>query len=91
MYNYAIRFEQDDAPGVAVFCRDLPELNSYSDDRLDTVQEAIDAIETVFSLYRDQRRAMPQATPPQADEHVVRLPPATVAEIGAWNLLIGRP
>ncbi|MEN1480579.1 type II toxin-antitoxin system HicB family antitoxin, partial [Pseudomonas aeruginosa] len=28
MYNFAIRFEQDDsAPGVAVFCRDLPELN----------------------------------------------------------------
>jgi len=90
MYAFAVRFEQD-AVGVAVMCRDLPELNSYGDDLPHAISEAVDAIETVFSLYMDQRRAFPQATPPQAGEHVVQLPAATLAQIEVWNLLVGRP
>jgi antitoxin HicB len=44
MYDYAIRFEEDSAPGLAMFCRDLPELNSYGDDRESAISEALDAI-----------------------------------------------
>lgn len=50
MYNYAIRFEQDGTSGLAVFCRDLPELNSYGDDPEHALREAVDAIETALSL-----------------------------------------
>lgn len=90
MYNYAIRFEQDSAPGVAVFCRDLPELNSYGDDRDHAVKEALDAIETVLSLYVDQKRAIPPASPAQDGEHVVHLPVVIVAKIALWNSMIER-
>ncbi|MGU9854441.1 type II toxin-antitoxin system HicB family antitoxin [Pseudomonas koreensis] len=90
MYDYAIRFEQDSAPGVAVFCRDLPELNSYGDDRDHAVSEALDAIETALSAYVDQRRAIPPATPPQDGEHVVHLPVVIVAKIALWNSMIER-
>ncbi|WP_426113554.1 type II toxin-antitoxin system HicB family antitoxin [Pseudomonas sp. DSP3-2-2] len=90
MYNYAIRFEQDTAPGLAVFCRDLPELNSYGDDREHAISEAVDAIETALSIYVDERRAIPEATPAQDGEHVVYLPAVTVAKIVLWNTMMER-
>lgn len=90
MYDFAIRFEQDTAPGVAVFCRDLPELNSFGDDQAHALGQAVDAIETTLSLYVDQRRAIPQASAPQAGEQVVHLPAVTVAKIALWNALMAR-
>lgn len=90
MYNYAIRFEQDNSPGLAVFCRDLPELNSYGDDLEHAMREAVDGIETALSIYVDERRAIPEATPPQAGEQVVYLPAVTVAKIVLWNTMMER-
>lgn len=86
-YAYAIRFEQD-AVGVAVLCRDLPELNSYGDDRAHAIREAVDAVETTLSLYIDQCRAIPEATPPLEGEHVVQLSAMALAGIARWNALL---
>ncbi|WP_337058264.1 type II toxin-antitoxin system HicB family antitoxin [Pseudomonas sp. USHLN015] len=88
MYDYAIRLEADDTPGLAVFCRDLPELNSYGDDVAHALAEAVDAIESTLSLYVDQRRAIPAASPAEGGEHVVRLPAVTVAKIYLWNAMM---
>lgn len=90
MYNYAIRFEQDSAPGLAVFCRDLPELNSYGDDKEHAIREAVDAIETTLSIYVDQRRAIPKASAPEPGEQVIYLPAVTVAKIVLWNEMMAR-
>lgn len=91
MYDYAIRFEQDDsAPGVAVFCSALPELNSYGDDREHAISQALDAIESTLSLYVDQRRAIPEAKPAEEGEHVIHLPAVTVAKIALWNEMMRR-
>jgi predicted RNase H-like HicB family nuclease len=89
MYDYAIRFDQDSA-GIAVFCRDLPELNSFGDDREHAIAQAVDAIETTLSIYVEQRRAIPEATPPEADEQVITLPAVTVAKIALWNEMMKR-
>lgn len=90
MYDYAIRLEIDDDPGVAVFCRDLPELNSYGGDEAHALREAVDAIETTLSLYVDQRRAIPAASPAEPGEHVIALPAVTVAKIHLWNEMVSR-
>lgn len=90
MYSYAIRFETDDTPGLAVFCRDLPEFNSYGDDEAHALREAVDGIETTLSIYVDQRRAIPQASPAEPGELVVHLPVATVAKIELWNAMMER-
>lgn len=90
MYNYAIRFERDTAPGLAVFCRDLPELNSYGDDREHAISEAVDAIETTLSIYVDQRRSIPEASPAQDGEVVIYLPAVTTAKIYLWNEMMAR-
>ncbi|VVP92306.1 type II toxin-antitoxin system HicB family antitoxin [Pseudomonas fluorescens] len=88
MYDYAVRFEKDDAPGLAVFCRDLPQLNSYGDDKEHAIRESISAVYTTLSLYVDQRWEIPEATPPKDDEYVVPLPAVTVAKIALWNEMI---
>lgn len=91
MYDFAIRFEEDGtAPGVAVFCRDLPELNSFGDDRQHAISEAIDAIESALSIYVEQRRPIPAATPAQDGEVVIHLPAVTVAKIALWNEMMRR-
>ncbi|EPL15639.1 type II toxin-antitoxin system HicB family antitoxin [Pseudomonas sp. CF161] len=90
MYDYAIRFEQDSTPGLAVFCRDLPELNSFGNDREHALKEALDAIETTLSIYVDQRRAIPQASAPQDGEYIIHLPTVTVAKIVLWNTMMER-
>ena len=91
MYDYAIRFEEDSsAPGLAVFCRDLPELNSYGDNREHAIREALEAIETTLSIYVDQRRTIPAASEPLDREHVVHLPAVTVAKIALWNAMMER-
>lgn len=90
MYNYAIRFEQDTAPGLAVYCRDLPLLNSYGDDRDHAIREAVDAIETTLSIYVDQREPIPQSSPALPGEEVIYLPAVTVAKIVLWNEMMAR-
>ncbi|AIR90572.1 type II toxin-antitoxin system HicB family antitoxin [Pseudomonas cremoricolorata] len=90
MYNYAIRFEQDSTPGLAVFCRDLPELNSYGDDREHAISEAVDAIEVTLSIYVDQRRPIPESSEPLPGEQVIYLPAVTVAKILLWNTMMER-
>lgn len=90
MYDYAIRFEESDGTGVAVFCRDLPQLNSYGDNREHAISESLDAIDSTLSLYVDERRAIPAASAPLAGEHVVYLPAVTVAKIALWNAMMER-
>lgn len=90
MYDYAIRFEQDTAPGLAVYCRDLPLLNSYGDDKEHAISEAVDAIETTLSIYVDQRQSIPEASAPQPGEQVIHLPAVTVAKIVLWNEMMAQ-
>lgn len=89
MYDYPVQFEVDET-GVAVFYRDLPELNSYGENEEHVLREAVDAIETTLSLYVDQRRAIPAATPAEPGEHVIALPAVTVAKIHLWNEMVSR-
>jgi predicted RNase H-like HicB family nuclease len=90
MYNYAIRFEKDTAPGLAVYCRDLPQFHSYGDDEQHAMEHAVDGIETTLSIYVDERKAIPAATPQEEGEHVVHLPAVTVAKIALWNAMMER-
>lgn len=90
MYDYAIRFERDDAPGLAVSCRDLPQFQSYGDDEEHAMREAVDGIETALSIYVDERRSIPEASAPEDGEFVVHLPAVTVAKIALWNAMMER-
>lgn len=88
MYDYAIRFEKDTAPGLAVYCRDLPQFHSFGDNLDHALKMAVDGIETTLSIYVDERKSIPVATAPEAGEHVIHLPAVTVAKITLWNAMM---
>jgi len=88
MYDYAMRLEQDDYLGYAIFCRDLPQLNSYGDNLEHAIRESFDAVETTLSLYVDQRLPIPEASAPLDDERVIRLSAVTIAKITLWNRMM---
>lgn len=90
MYDYAVTLHTDENPGVAITCRDLPEVNSYGDTIEEALREAIDGIESALSIYVDQRRPIPEASAPKPGERVVRLPAVTVAKIALWNAMMER-
>jgi len=75
---------------LAVFCRDLPELNSYGDGIEHAMREAIDAVEPTLSIYVDERKPILETTPPQDGECVVSLPAVTVAKLVLWNTMMER-
>lgn len=88
MYDYPVTLHVDEHPGVAVTCRDLPQLNSFGDTQAEALQEAVDGIETVLSIYVEHRLAIPAASAPQAGEQVVYLPAVTLAKIALWNAMV---
>lgn len=90
MFDYPVTIHEDENPGVAVTCDDLPEFNSAGDDVADALRESVDGIETALSIYVDQRRVIPQASQPAPGQHVVRLPVVTVAKIVLWNEMMAR-
>ncbi|NWD85702.1 type II toxin-antitoxin system HicB family antitoxin [Pseudomonas sp. K5002] len=90
MFDYPVTIHEDENPGVAVTCDDLPEFNSAGDDIADALRESVDGIETALSIYVDQRRSIPKASAPAPGQHVVRLPAVTVAKIILWNEMISR-
>ncbi|WP_321141386.1 type II toxin-antitoxin system HicB family antitoxin [Pseudomonas putida] len=90
MFDYPVTIHENENPGVAVTCDDLPELNSAGDDIADALREAVDGIETALSIYVDQRRPIPPASEPAPGQHVVRLPAVTVAKIVLWNEMMAR-
>jgi antitoxin HicB len=90
MFDYPVTIHEDENPGVAVTCKDLPEFNSAGDDIADALRESVDGIETALSIYVDQRRPIPKASTPVPGQHVVRLPAVTVAKIVLWNEMMVR-
>lgn len=73
-----------------MFCRELPELNSYGEDKQHALTEAMNAIETTLSIYVEQRRPIPAASLAQPGEKVVHLSAVTVAKIALWNEMMAR-
>ncbi|MFJ2379893.1 type II toxin-antitoxin system HicB family antitoxin [Pseudomonas protegens] len=90
MFDYPVTIHEDENPGVAVTCDDLPEFNSAGDDVADALRESVDGIETALSIYVDQRRPIPPASQPTPGQFVVHLPAVTVAKIILWNEMMAR-
>lgn len=90
MYDYPVTLHTDENPGIAITCRDIPEVNSFGDTVEEALREAVDGIETALSMYVDHRLAIPQASAPEPGERVVHLPAVTVAKIILWNAMMER-
>lgn len=60
---YPIEIEHE-RPGFWAWCPDIPEMKTAGDTQEDLMREAVDALETAFDFYFDDRRPVPP--PPRA-------------------------
>ncbi|MGX5217822.1 type II toxin-antitoxin system HicB family antitoxin [Pseudomonas segetis] len=86
MFDYPVTVHQDDGC-VWISSDDVPELNSAGDNEAEALLDAVDGLESALSLYVDQRRLIPQASPAQPGQPVVRLPALTAAKVALWNAM----
>lgn len=88
MFEYALDVHEE--PGsVWLTCAAIPEMHAVGDTLGEALATAIDAIETAFSIYVDDRRLIPNAhTGAQENDVVLRLPALTAAKVALWNSLL---
>src|SRR5690606_24537022 len=86
MFDYPVTLHHE-AGSVWISCDDVPELNSAGDNVDEALLDAVDGLETALSLYVDQRRPVPLASPAKPGQPVVRLPALSAAKVALWNAM----
>ncbi len=86
MFDYPVTLHHEDG-SVWISCDDVPELNSAGDNVDEALLDAIDGLESALSLYVDQRRPIPPASPVKPGQLVVCLPALTAAKAALWNTM----
>jgi len=88
MFEYALDVHEEPR-SFWLTCAAIPEMHSVGDTLGEALAIAIDAIETAFSIYVDDRRLIPTAhTGEQENDVVLRLPALTAAKVALWNSLL---
>jgi antitoxin HicB len=89
MYEYEYPLEpHHESTGVWLSSPDLPEMNASGDTLDEAFAEALNGMESAFSLYVEQRRRIPVASMPRDDSKVLSLPALTVAKVLLWNAML---
>ena len=88
--EYVVTLERDTNSSYWVRCPDIPEMNSVGDTVEDALKEALDGLETAFTIYMDQRRTIPMPTPAKAGEYTVRIPVKVAAKVLLFNEMIAQ-
>ncbi|GAB3484357.1 type II toxin-antitoxin system HicB family antitoxin [Azotobacter salinestris] len=86
MYDYPIT-AHDEAGHFWSSCPDIPEAHSAGDTIEELLANAVDGICLALTIYVDQVRSIPPASPAGEGQHVVHLPAQAVAKIALWNTM----
>ncbi|HLD67852.1 MAG TPA: type II toxin-antitoxin system HicB family antitoxin [Pseudomonas sp.] len=86
MFDYPVTLHHETG-SVWISCDDVPELNSAGDNEAEALLDAVDGLESALSLYVDQRRPIPLASPARPGQPVVRLATLTAAKVALWNAM----
>lgn len=86
MYQYALTPTESEQ-GVFVECAVLPEFHADAANVAELEQAAVDAIETVFDMYVDENRRIPDPAPAAPGDYVLALPTLTAAKLALWNAM----
>ncbi|MES2162879.1 MAG: type II toxin-antitoxin system HicB family antitoxin [Pseudomonadota bacterium] len=85
MLNYPVTLTRDSNGTYLVGFPDFPEANSVGDDITGALSNAADALESVLSLYFDERRPVPLPSADVTGDAAVGLPALGTAKVLLWN------
>ena len=90
--EYLLRLERDSNGSLLATCPDVPEFAAVGDDEAEVLLNAVDAMETAFEFYINDRRAvpLPAARPAGAGETALRLPAQATAKVLLHNEMLAQ-
>lgn len=74
--------------GYYVECPDLPIVHTQGACVDECLSNALEAIESAFSIYQDDGKPIPMASKPKRGQHVVHLPAVVAAKVYLWNAFL---
>ncbi len=86
MYEYPIDAYQE-AGSWWSKCSDIPEAHSAGDTLEELLENAVEGLILALSIYVDQGRAIPLASPVGEEQHRIALPATVTAKIALWNAM----
>jgi antitoxin HicB len=86
MLRYPVKLERDTNGTVLVSFPDVPEAHTFGDDREEALSRAVDALETAFISYMEDRRTIPRPSPTKRGPRVA-LPALTEAKLGLYSAM----
>lgn len=75
---------------LLVTFRDIPEAVGVGETLEIAHQSALDGLETAFSIYMDERRPIPAASPLQDGEHAIYLPVSVQAKLALYHEMLSQ-
>lgn len=75
---------------LLVTFRDIPEAVGVGETLEIAHQSALDGLETAFSIYMDERRPIPVASPLQDGEHAIYLPVSVQAKLALYHEMLSQ-
>jgi len=86
MLRYPVKFERDTNGTILADFPDVPEAHTFGDDRDEALARAVDALETAFMLYMDNRKAIPEPSTRKRGAFVT-LPALTAAKLALYSVM----
>lgn len=87
MYEYPIE-AYEEAGSWWSKCPDIPEAHSVGDTLEELLVNAVEGLTLALSIYVDQGRAIPLASPVGEKQHAIVLPATVTAKIALWNAMV---
>ena len=88
MLQYPVILKRDTNGTVLVTFPDVPEAVTFGNDEADAINYAVDALETAFMAYIEDRRPIPRPSPIRRRKWVVTLPALSEAKIALYQAMI---
>ena len=86
MLRYPVKLERDTNGTILAGFPDVPEAHTFGEDREEALARAVDALETAFMGYMEDRRAIPDPSPFKRGPSVA-LPALTEAKLALYSAM----
>ena len=87
MYTYPVDLEPDDNGTIMVSFPDVPGALTFGDDEDEAMMRAVDALESVFIAYIDDRHDIPKPSRPCKNQRTATLPSISTAKVALYQTM----
>jgi antitoxin HicB len=88
MLQYPVNLKRDSNGTMLVTFPDVPEAVTFGNDEADAIYHAVDAIETAFMTYIEDRRPIPRPSAIRRKKWAVTLPVLSEAKLALYQAMI---